>query len=336
VAIVGIESLIYGVEDVALCTRFFDDFGLPRISSGSGETVFQLEEGSRVILIPLSDPSLPQSGVVGIGVREVVWGVDSIASLDSLTTDLARDRELRRDADGTVHFLTDCGLPFALRLFTKRPVVTAPDSLNSANRINRLNRPRRWRLRARPKVINHVVFNVVDVDASFRFVRDRMQFRATDFQRNYGIYARCDGTNQHHNIFFVNASLPFPGFDGQVRFNHTNFGVEDVDEIMVGANHMERCGWPKSHLGLGRHRIDSALFFYIPCPTGGEAEYGADADYVDDSWVPRDWVNPVFGYLTFAHNMPAFFLDVPSWDVQYHSEFTPPGPAPHGALPRKE
>jgi catechol 2,3-dioxygenase-like lactoylglutathione lyase family enzyme len=324
VAIIGIESLIYGVDDVGICTKFFDDFGLARVSQTQSVSTFELEEGSKVVLRQLNDPQLPRSELVGPGVREVVWGVDSPESLDALSADLRRDREVRRDSDGTVHFLTDCGLPFALRLFAKRRAVTAPDALNAPGTFNRVNRPRKWLLRARPKVINHVVFNVRDYHKSFAFVRDRLNFRATDFQRSFGIYARCDGAQQHHNLYFVNAGLPFPGFDGQPRFNHANFGVEDVDEIMVGANHMERCGWPKSVLGLGRHRIDSALFFYLPCPAGGDAEYGADGDFIDDSWVPRDWINPVFGYLNFAHNMPPFFMEAPSWDVQFHADFSPP------------
>jgi catechol 2,3-dioxygenase-like lactoylglutathione lyase family enzyme len=324
VAIVGIESLIYGVDDVVVCTKFFDDFGLPLLVRTQSASTFQLAEGSKVELRHTNDPALPRGALVGTGVREVIWGVDSPGSLAALATDLSRDRELRRDPDGTVHFLTDCGLPFGLRVFSKARVITAPDPLNSAGAVNRLNRPKKWRLRARPKVINHVVFNVVDCEKSFAFVRDRLNFRATDFQRGFGIYARCDGAPQHHNLFFINAHLPFPGFDGQPRFNHANFGVEDLDELMIGANHMERQGWPKSILGLGRHRIDSALFFYLPCPTGGDAEYGADSDYVDDGWVPRDWINPLFGYLTFVHNMPPFFKDPPSWDVQFHADFSPP------------
>ena len=31
VAIIGIESLTYGVDDVALCAKFFEDFGLPLV-----------------------------------------------------------------------------------------------------------------------------------------------------------------------------------------------------------------------------------------------------------------------------------------------------------------
>ena len=114
--------------------------------------------------------------------------------------------------------------------------------------------------------------------------------------------------------------------DGTLRFHHANFGVEDIDEIMVGANHMVRKGWPPSHQGLGRHRIDSALFYYLPCPAGGEAEYGADADAVDDSWIPRHWTNPLFAYAHFVSNLPPCLLDEPSWDFRYLTGDDSPGP----------
>lgn len=31
-------------------------------------------------------------------------------------------------------------------------------------------------------------------------------------------------------------NAPVPGMDGRLRFDHANFGVEDIDEIMIGAN----------------------------------------------------------------------------------------------------
>jgi hypothetical protein len=145
VAILGIESLVYGVEDVGVCTKFFDDFGLPLVSQTDSSSSFKLEEGSRVVLRRIDDPALPRSALIGPGVREVVWGVDSPESLEALCADLRSDREIRQDDDGTVHFLTDCGLPFALRLFAKTRVVTAPDPLNAAGTVNRLNRPRAQR-----------------------------------------------------------------------------------------------------------------------------------------------------------------------------------------------
>jgi len=90
----------------------------------------------------------------------------------------------------------------------------------------------------------------------------------------------CPGANDHHNIYWLRADLPFPGLDGKTRFNHVNYGVEDLDEVMVGANYMERRGWQKSVWGLGRHRIASSIFMYLPCPAGGDAEYGTDSDAI--------------------------------------------------------
>lgn len=316
-SIIGIKTLVYGVDDVVECTRFFADFGLPLVRGDEQEACFELADGSSVLVRAITDPRLPPSRVIGTGVREAILGVDNSQALDTLLDDLRRDREVVVDADGTAHFLSDCGLPLGLAVFHKRPVINAPDPVNAPGVVNRLNTHRKWRTRARPKTIQHFVFAVQDFRKSFEFFRDRLHFRMTDYQHTFGIYCRADGSNSHHTLFLLNASLPFPGLDGQPRFHHANFGVEDIDEVMVGANYMQRCGWPKSHLGLGRHRIDSALFLYLPSPAGGEAEYGTDGDFVDDNWVPREWPVPLFGYAHFVHNLPEWMQDAPPWEVRY-------------------
>ncbi|MGB8416412.1 VOC family protein [Paraburkholderia sp.] len=325
-AIVGIQSLNYGVDDVACCTRYFVDFGLPLVSASADEAVFRLQEGSEVRILALDDKRLPESALVGPGVREVVWGVDTEQALVARLDDLGRDRNITIDDEGTAHFLSDCGLPLALRLFEKKTVINAPDPLNAPGVVRRLNTHRKWRTRAQPKTINHVVFAVRDFRASFEFFRDRMGFRMSDYQHHFGIYLRADGSNNHHNLLTINASAPLPGMDGQPRFHHANFGVEDIDELMIGANHMKQRGWPESHVGLGRHRIDSALFFYLPCPAGGEAEYGTDADYVDDAWVPREWPVPLFAYSHWTHNTPAFLAVPPAWEIRYLPDDNLPDP----------
>ena len=322
-AILGIESLHYGVDDVATCTRFFTDFGLPLLESAGGISRFRLPEGSTVVIRQLQDPALPISSVIGAGVREVIWGVDTAQSLEDIANGLAVDRKVRRDADGTARFLTDFGVAMGLRVFAKLPVVTAPDPINSPGRVNRLNSHRKWRLRAAPKVISHVVFSVPEYLKAARFMRDRLNFRLSDSQRGFGEYLRAEGSNNHHSLLLLNANAPFPGMDGQHHFHHANFGVEDIDEMMVGANHMTRCGWEPSHLGLGRHRIDSALFYYLPCPAGGEAEYGTDSDMIDDSWVPRDWIEPLFGFSHFVHNLPPFLMRNPQWKFDFMTGIEP-------------
>lgn len=316
-AIIGIESLIYGVDDVQLATRFFEDFGLPLAETTNRLSRFVLDEGSQVVVRHKGDPSFRPTVMEGSGVREVVWGVDTPQALEALVAGLATDRDVQRDSDGTAWFTADFGIPMGLRVFARRPVVYAPDPVNAPGRVNRLNQHRKWRERARPKIISHVVWAIPDYDEGFGFMRDRLRFRLSDHQRGLGNYMRADGSNNHHNLFLLNANAHLPGMDGKPRFHHANFGVEDLDEIMAGANYMTRKGWEPSHLGLGRHRIDSALFYYLPCPAGGEAEYGTDSDYVDDNWVPRDWVNPMFGYASFVHNLPPFFHEPPSWDVRY-------------------
>ena len=328
-AITGIETLEFGVSDVAECGRFFDDFGLVRDPEQSEETAaYLLPEGSRVVMRHRDDPALPGGLIEGDGVREVIWGVSDQGSLDRLVAGLATDRDVVRDADGTARFVADFGVPMGLRLFTRQPVVSAPDPLNAPGRVNRLNQHRKWRLRARPKVIAHVVFSIPGYEAAYLFMRDRLGFRLSDSQAGFGKYLRADGVTAHHTLLLLNANAPVPGMDGRVRFHHVNFGVEDIDEMMVGANYMTRRGWDASHMGLGRHRIDSALFYYIPCPAGGEAEYGADADQVDDGWVPRHWSSPLFAFAHFVSNLPPFLTEEPDWKFEYITE----GDAPLDAV----
>lgn len=324
----GIETLVYAVKDVDECTRYFADFGLKLLEALPDYSHFRLPEGSNVLLCRHGHAGLPAgSRVCDDGVHEVIWGVDSQAELDRLAQGLANDRDVTRDAEGTVRFVTDFGVAMGLRHFAKVPVLCSPDPLNAPGKIGRLNTHRKWRERARPRGIAHVVFAVPDFEAGYEFMCKRLEFRLSDSQRGFGKYLRAPGTYSHHNLLLLNANAPIPGMDGTLRFHHANYAVEDIDEIMIGANYMTRKGWQESQLGLGRHRIDSALFYYLPCPAGGEAEYGADSDCVDDSWVPRDWDEPLFGYSQFVHNLQPFLLEEPAWEFRYIT---------HDRQPRKE
>ena len=326
-AIIGIERLVYGVDDVAECTRFFRDFGLRELDEEAPGAQFGLVNGARVVLLPLGHAALPQGGkIVGRGVQEVIWAVDSLASLERLRSRIGEIVDVEWDGE-LARFVTPFGVPMGLRVWTPKPVVCAPDPSNAPGRVERLNRPRRWRLGATPRLLTHVVFAVPNHDSAYRFMVDVMDFRLSDRQSGFGNYLRADGTNNHHNLLLLNANAPFPGVDGNLRFHHANFALEDLDEVMISVNNMIRKGWKPSEQGLGRHRIDSALFYYFECPAGGEAEYGADSDYVDDNWVPREWTNPLFGYAHFVHNLPPFLMHEPEWRFQYITGIAPRDPA---------
>jgi len=325
-AILGVAKAVYGVDDLDKSTQFFTDYGLGLQEKTAQKTVFELEDGAQVILRKKDDPALPKAWFDGNGVKETIWAVDTLESLDRLVANLQADREVRRDNDGTAHFLADDGMPQGLQVFRKREVVSAADEINTPARAARVNRNRTWRKRAHPKSIAHVVFQVANPQASYKFFKERLGFRLSDTQRKLGCYARADGSHEHHNIFFFNADfLPPPV--RKLGFNHTAFACDDIDEMMVGANYLEVEGWatkqPGGFVGLGRHRISSALFYYIPCPAGGHAEYIADQDYLDDSWMPRDWEEN-FGGSVWMHDVPEHLRKPYSWDVKLHDEDAAP------------
>jgi catechol 2,3-dioxygenase-like lactoylglutathione lyase family enzyme len=269
------------------------------------------------------DAGLPPAYFDGPGVRETVFGVDTVESLDRLVAGLATDRAVRRDADGTAHFAADDGTPLAMRVWAKRPVLSQPDPVNAPGAVKRLNQHRKWRSRARPKTINHIVYLSDDYVGSFEFFRDRLGFRLTDHSKGNGVFARADGTNEHHTVFWV--TTQHPGLRGKRGYAHMAFGLEDIDELMLGANYMEDNGWSpeRSYFPrLNRHRISSAIYYYFPCPCGGDAEYHVDTDYLDDNWIPRVWeLN--FGALMWSSRPPGFYAPAgkpPSWDVQLDPE----------------
>ena len=316
-AILGLETIVYCVDDLERSFDFFEDFGLRPYDKDADRTRFKLPDTSNVILQPHDRFPIAGSKVAGIGVHEIIWGVDTQDDLDRYVARLSMDRSVTRDADGTVHFVADGGLAMGLRLWPSyRMPTTSVDPINSPGNINRLNAHRKWIARAFPKRIMHVVYLVPDPDACRAFLSDRLDFRVSDQQRGVGVYLRCDGTNDHHNIFFFNSNSPMAGFQGGTRFHHVNYVVTDLDEMMVGRNYMSRRGWEKSEWGLGRHRIGSALFHYLPCPAGGEAEYGADGDQLDDNWIPRDW-DASFGFGHWLHDMPDFWSQGHNWDVGF-------------------
>ena len=279
--LLGVQSLVYGIDDLDTCTRFYEDFGLELAQRDSTIARFQLEEGSSVILRRRDDAALPPAFLTEPGPREIIWGVDSRASLEAVVRELERDRAVNADTDGVVRCSDDSGIHIGFKVFERQPLGVIPaQEENNLARVVRWNQHRKWYERARPKQINHVVFGVPNVDAAVEFYTRRLQFRVTDIMRGFGMFMRCDGRNDHHNLFLFRAP--------KVLFSHVSFAVETIDELMIGANDMQRRGW-KSDVGLGRHRISSLMFYYMGNPAGGQTEYSADSDYLTDDWRPRLW-----------------------------------------------
>jgi len=309
----GVQTAVFGVEDLELCNRFFTDFGLKVSSKTESAISYRLPEGSYVLLKRSNDISLPPAYSPGSGIREVIWGVDTQIALDEIEAELKKDRSVTKDPDGTLHSADDLGLAIGFRQFKRQSLPARDEQINSPGRSARWNKHRDWYEKATPQLIYHVVFGCSDLDKPVGFYRDRLKFRITDVARDRGVFFRAQGRSDHHNIFWARSDKP--------QFLHISFGVENLDELLAGANDMQRKGW-KSKLGLGRHRISSTLYFYIQSPAGGEAEYSADPDCLDDSWQPRIW-EPLFGNQHWVAALPEFLATPPKEDVNLLADERP-------------
>src|SRR5579875_8213 len=79
--IMGLEAVVYGVDDVDTSARFLADFGLETRDSGAaGATLAVAGEGTRVELRKSNDSGLPAAVEAGPTLREIVWAVSDKAS----------------------------------------------------------------------------------------------------------------------------------------------------------------------------------------------------------------------------------------------------------------
>ena len=58
-AILGIDEITYGAEDLAACGRFFEDWGLKRIEDSAERVVFECLNGCRVTVADPRRAALP-------------------------------------------------------------------------------------------------------------------------------------------------------------------------------------------------------------------------------------------------------------------------------------
>ena len=280
----GIEKLTYGVSDLGSTTGFWTDFGLVPAEAPDGRIAFRAGNGAEIEVAAADDPALPPpvGEDAGATMREATFGVASERDLAEIGENLARDRDVREDADGTLRAVDPLGFGLAFRVARTRPVVAPEQDVNVPGRAARVNRRATVADKAAPLEISHVVYLTDALDAHKAFYVDRLGFRVTDSYPGRGCFMRCSAARHHHNLFLLD-----PG-EGKRGFHHAAFEVGTIHELFGGGNNMTRKGW-RTMLGPGRHPISSCYFWYFRNPCGGAAEYDFDSDVVDDDWEAREW-----------------------------------------------
>src|SRR6185437_3622915 len=124
--IMGLEAVVYGVDDVDTAARFLSDFGLEtRDSRANGATLTVAGEGTRIELRKQGDAALPEAVEAGPTLREIVWAVSDKAALQDVAAEIAKDRTVTEDTEGRLHIKGPGGFGLAFEV-TRAKRETAP------------------------------------------------------------------------------------------------------------------------------------------------------------------------------------------------------------------
>jgi catechol 2,3-dioxygenase-like lactoylglutathione lyase family enzyme len=275
--VTNLDSVTFGVDDLDTCRRFWTDFGLAESAAG-GAATFSCRNGSTVVLRPIDDPALPPAVEAGATLREAVFGVASTEDLRGIGEELAKDRPVVADSDGTLHAADPLGFRIAFRVARSRAVAAPELKFNTPGHPDRINTRGRLFSSATPLEMTHTVFMIDDPDKAVPFYTERLGFIVSDCYPGRGYFLRGGASSHHHDLFLLNV--------GKKRgFHHVAFELGSIHELFGGGLNMTRRGW-RTALGPGRHPISSCYFWYFHSPCGGAAEYDFDSDVVDERWQP--------------------------------------------------
>lgn len=282
-SILRIEEVVYGVEDLALCERFFADVGLEIASSTREAVSFRTPVNQFVRLRRLDDPALPPPVAPGSNIREVIWGVSSTADLTAISSELSKDRTVVYDDQGTWHARDESGYGIGFRLAQPVAVDVEARKTNVARNVGRRNAGVTPYGRARPLRIIHVALDILKQghERANDFYTERLHFKPIDRVLPMGTFMQCEGDIEHHNFLLCHRP-------DRLSVNHIALEVRDIDEVIEGGNHMTEQGWKESRR-LGRHNLGSNVFRMFSAPCGGRIEYASDMDRMDKTFKTRVW-----------------------------------------------
>jgi catechol 2,3-dioxygenase len=159
------------------------------------------------------------------------------------------------------------GYGFRLRTPEGHPLSISADVSQHANAIDD---------HARPTKLTHVVLNSADVEKQTAFFLDVLGFKLSDSTKMMD-FIRC--SSDHHSVAFARGNGP--------SLNHMAYEMTNIDGLMRGAGRLKKNGFEIAW-GVGRHGPGNNVFSYFVEPNGFVAEYTAEVEQVDDSYVAHD------------------------------------------------
>ena len=310
--IVGLDCLRFGVEDIASCMRYLTDYGLHPVDTGDAGGQFEAMDGTCVEIRAAADAALPVQMGPGCKLRQTVYGVAGERELDRIANELAKDREVARNADGAVECADDMGFALSFQKTVRRPYQARAELINSpgaaAHRAVNQTAADSSAVIV-PRTLSHVVYFVPDVAKAEAFYVDRLGFRVSDRFLGVGPFLRPAGSPDHHALFLIQTPAAMKGVE------HFTFHLGGPTEVLLAGKRFTERGH-RTFWGPGRHIFGSNWFWYFESPLNCHVEYDADMDLHDDRWKPRE--------APLTADASQIFL------FQYRAPWAPVGPPPKG------
>ena len=285
IKVTDIAYVRYDAPDLEAMARFLGDFGLYAVAKGADELHMAARPGGPPIHLTRRGPAR----AVGIGLHA--------ASEHDLLVLAAHAGQAVSDAPGGGRCvrLTDPG-GLQVDVVWGRPDAGSPPARESMPANQGGSRPRR-NLRVRPTTgpsqvlrLGHVALLVPDFDAARAFYGGLLGLKLSDGYSGpdgklMGAFLHCARGPEwvdHHTVALI---APPPGIP-HTHIDHCAFEVLDLDDLMLGHDHLRARGW-KHSWGVGRHFEGSQLFDYWRDPAGHKIEHWTDGDLVNDGYDPQ-------------------------------------------------
>ncbi|NRR31670.1 VOC family protein [Oxalobacteraceae bacterium] len=281
--IIGPDTLIFGVDDLAACGQYLSDYGLTPVGAGANGGRYEALDGTAIVILHKDDPALPAPLPTASMLRKTVYGVADAAALSAIAEELGKDREVRQLQDGSIEAVDDQGFVLGFQVTVRRALSLPAETINApgapAQRAPNVLAVSEDAL-ARPRTLSHVVYFVPDVAKAEAFYVERLGFRCTDRLGGAGPFLQPAGTLDHHTLFLIQTPPFMQGVE------HFTFHLGGPTELMQAGTRFVNKGY-QSFWGPGRHKFGSNWFWYFNSPLGCHVEYDADMDLHDTSWTAR-------------------------------------------------
>ena len=245
--IIGLQYLVFGVDDVDACRQYMLDYGLSAVGDGSR---LEALDGTAVIILDKDDPTLPAPMGTASTLRETVYAVTDEQALLAIEQELRKDRDVSRGADGVLRCIDDMGFALGFQIAKRRPLGLAAETINApgdnvGRQVNQLGAYKD--MPALPRSLSHVVYFVPDSVRAEAFYA-RLGFVCTDRFQELGPFLRPAGSLDHHCLFLIQTPAFMKGIE------HFTFHMGGPTEVMMAGSRFVEKGY-ESFWGPGRHQL---------------------------------------------------------------------------------